>query len=88
MKATIEISMYPLSEKYTQHVDAFIKSLYKYDLDIHTSHTNTLVVGEFNEVFQAVQNEMKLALEEVKSVFVLKVFGSDLTQEVDLDGYR
>ena len=88
MKATIEISMYPLTNDYIKEVDAFIRSLYKYKVEVKTSYSSTLVIGEYNDLMEAVKAEMFESFKRGKASFVMKVLPGDLSQDVDIDGYH
>jgi uncharacterized protein YqgV (UPF0045/DUF77 family) len=90
MKISVEISLYPLSEDYIQVVDAFIKGLYAFEgLYVKTTHLSTMIIGEYDAVFAALKSEMFATFNATtQASFVIKVLKGDVTQEVNLDGYR
>jgi uncharacterized protein YqgV (UPF0045/DUF77 family) len=90
MTISVEISLYPLADKYVPAIDGFIKSLYNYPgLYVHTSHLSTMVVGEYALVMEALQSEIFNSLQSsTQASFVLKILKGDATKEVNLDGYR
>lgn len=82
MKATIEISMYPLTEKYEQEVINFIQKVKKYEgLTAEVNGLSTMLFGEYELLMQVLTKEMKYVFENGKTVFVMKVAGSELTRE-------
>jgi len=90
MKISVEISLYPLADNYLPIIDGFIKSLYKYPwLDVHTTHLNTLIIGDYDAVMTALQDEVFNTLQETNQAsFVIKILKGDAREEVNLDGYR
>lgn len=74
MQLAVEISLYPLHQQYVPYIKNFIERL---NLDQHlrvqTSHTSTLVSGEFSYVMHVIQSEMKTTFEQVgQAIFVCK----------------
>lgn len=90
MKISVEISLYPLADNYLPTIDQFIKSLYAYEgLHVHTSHLSTMLVGNYELVMHALQNEVFATLQNTNQAsFVLKILKGDATAEVNLEGYR
>ena len=81
MKTSVEISYYPLNEKYMGPIGDFIKRMNTYDeLTIKTNGMSTQVFGEFEDVMQALTKEIKKSFELPHSVFVLKVINADLEE--------
>ena len=79
MKASAEISLYPLDENYKERIIDFIHRL-KSDksVEIVTNGMSTQVFGEYDEVMEAITSEIKKSFEIPHSVFVLKVINADL----------
>ncbi len=88
MKITVEISMYPLKNEYVKPIDDFIKTLYKYNVEVTSNFTSTHVIGEFDEVMKAINTEIKEVFKSGQTSFVLKVLNNDLSEVVDLSGLR
>ena len=90
MKISVDISLYPLAENYLQPIDAFIKGLYKYEgLVVKTNHLSTMIIGEYEVVMKALQDEIFTTLQSSNQAsFVLKVLKGDALEEVNIDGYR
>lgn len=86
---TVEISCYPLSADYLRIVDSFIVKMNEYDgIKAITSYSSTLIIGESDVVFPALQREIERTFtEEGKASFVMKVLGGDLSESVDITPY-
>lgn len=74
MQLAIEISLYPLDQQYVPYIQDFIDRLNTYEfLLVETSHTSTLVSGDYDKVMQVIQSEMKSTYEQVgQAIFVCK----------------
>ncbi|WP_395345376.1 YkoF family thiamine/hydroxymethylpyrimidine-binding protein [Ningiella sp. W23] len=74
MRLLVEISLYPLAEKYVEPILEFIERLNTHKtLEVKTSTTNTLVAGEYEDVMRILCAEMQHTHEEVgQAVFVCK----------------
>jgi uncharacterized protein YqgV (UPF0045/DUF77 family) len=80
MKASVEISMYPLDKHYGTSILRFIERLRgNPGLVVHSNSMSTQVFGEYDEVMAVLTKEMKGAFEENDTVaMVLKVVNLDL----------
>lgn len=80
MKASVEISMYPLNEEYGTTILEFIHRLKQYEhLKVHSNTMSSQVFGDYDEVMSALTREMKISFEEDKTtVIVMKVVNLDL----------
>jgi uncharacterized protein YqgV (UPF0045/DUF77 family) len=80
MKATVEISKYPLNADYEPPIIDFIERLNaNKNVQVKTNATATHVVGEFDEVMSLLQAEIKSSFEKYgKAIFVMKVLNGDL----------
>ena len=80
----VEISLYPLQEQYVEHIKTFIEHLKSYDgLYVNTTHTSTLISGEYDFVMNVVQYELKRVYENVgQAIFVCKYLN---TSHIALD---
>ncbi|MEX0813356.1 MAG: YkoF family thiamine/hydroxymethylpyrimidine-binding protein [Chitinophagales bacterium] len=83
MEASIEISLYPLSENYKDVIVEFLKSLKSKNanLRIETNGLSTQIFGEYDALMKLLQGEMKKVLEENKAVFILKLSSGMRTPE-------
>lgn len=74
MQMTMEISMYPLQSDYRPLIREFIDRLnQEQDLDISTSHTATLVIGEYQRLMRLLTELMEWSCRtHGRAVFVTK----------------
>jgi uncharacterized protein YqgV (UPF0045/DUF77 family) len=74
MRLAVEISLYPLDQEYIPYISDFIKRLNTNEnLFVETTHTSTLVSGEYDYLMQVMQIEMKKTYEQVgQAIFVCK----------------
>lgn len=74
MMLTLEMSMYPFRENHRPVIGAFIDQLNTYtDLTITTTHTATLVVGEFHAVMRMLSEMLEWSSRtQGRAVFVTK----------------
>lgn len=77
MKVAVDISLYPLSGDYVPPIDDFIARLTRHgQLRVETNAMSTQVSGELATVMGALEQEMAGTFTgDLRSVFVLKVFG-------------
>ncbi len=80
MKASIEISMYPLDKEYGNHILAFIKELKEHpELEVRTNTMSTQVFGDYDILMDLMKNEIKTAFQTTNTtVMVLKIVNEDL----------
>jgi len=82
MIATVEISMYSLSDDYEQKVIDFIQRIKQNEnIRVEVNGLSTQLFGEYDLLMDVLKNEMKEDFINNKCVFVLKVAGSELTKE-------
>lgn len=79
MRLAVEISLYPLQDDYIPAIKDFIDRLNGYaDLQVRTSETSTLVVGDYEIVTHILAQEMRQTHEEVgQAIFVCKYLNAD-----------
>lgn len=81
MNTSVEISYYPLSEKYMAPIGDFINRLNTYpSVTVKTNGMSTQVFGEFDVVMSAVTQEIKASFSLPHSVFIMKVINADLQE--------
>ena len=80
MKASLEISMYPLDQDYGNMILDFIHRLREYaSIEVTTNRMSTQVFGEYDEVMAAVTKEMKVSFEKDETiVMVMKVINLEV----------
>jgi uncharacterized protein YqgV (UPF0045/DUF77 family) len=82
MIATIEISMYSLTDAYEQNVIDFIQRIkLNKNIRVEVNGLSTQLFGEYDELMEVLKQEMKTVFDNGKAVFVLKLAGSELTKE-------
>ena len=81
MEIGVEISLYPLAERFAPEIHDFIARLTAAaDLKVVSSSLSTQVFGEYERVFETLRRELRAALESRgerggKAALVLKVLG-------------
>ena len=80
MKLTAELSLYPLDREYIPVIKALIENLRTHDgLTVITNAMSTQVCGNYDEVFEAVQRELRASYERGgKQVLVCKFIVGEL----------
>jgi uncharacterized protein YqgV (UPF0045/DUF77 family) len=82
MQATIEISMYPLSDDYIQRVLAFLEELKKHEnIRIETNGLSTQIFGVYHELLDILKMEMFEVLSNQNAIFILKIGKGELRYE-------
>ena len=83
MKITVELSLYPLIENYTEHIIKFIKAMKSYDaLIIRTTAMSTYISGEYQAVMGMLSTELEKLYQNVPdSCTVFKIIPKDLNVE-------
>ncbi len=80
MKASVEISMYPLEKEYGSPILRFIERLRRHEgLIVNTNTMSTQIFGDYDEIMMALSKEVKATFEEgTDTVMVLKIANLDL----------
>ena len=80
MKASVEISMYPLDAEYGTPILKFIQRLRQQaGLTVQTNNMSTQIFGDYDLLMAALSKEMRRSFEEEKTVvMVMKVVNLDL----------
>ena len=80
MKASIEISMYPLDNQYGTSILNFIQRLKMHpELTVQSNNMSTQIFGDYDHLMAALTLEMKTSFEEEKAVvMVMKAVNLDL----------
>ena len=74
MKLSIEITMYPLEDKYLPIIEGFIEHLKKYkDINLEVFPTSTVIVGDFDTVIDILSSSIKWSVNNKdKADFITK----------------
>jgi uncharacterized protein YqgV (UPF0045/DUF77 family) len=81
MEIGVEISLYPLAERFAPEIHDFIERLAAApDLKVVSSSLSTQVFGEYERLFETLRRELRATFERQgeqggKAAFVLKVLG-------------
>jgi uncharacterized protein YqgV (UPF0045/DUF77 family) len=75
MQATLEMSMYPLQSDYKNQILEFIRDIKsQHKLTVRVNGLSTQVFGEYEDIINLLQSEVKRELEkEMGVVFVMKL---------------
>jgi len=82
MIATVDISMYALSDDYSKRIIDFIQRVKKHkNIRIEVNGMSTQLFGEYDILMDVLKEEMRHDFENGKSVFILKIVGAERTRE-------
>ena len=78
MKTTVEISLYKLQEEnskdnYKVIVKDFLNKINNKNLEIETNGLSSIIYGDYSDIMELLNNEVKSVLEKHISGFVLKI---------------
>ncbi|HRY97570.1 MAG TPA: hypothetical protein P5550_00795 [Bacteroidales bacterium] len=79
MKASVDISYYPLTDEFIPPIKDLIARLKaRPELEVRTNTMSTQVFGEYDELMNALRDELRESAALPHSVFVLKLVNADL----------
>lgn len=79
MKASIEISLYPLKNNYKEVILKFIKKLNKNKkLKVETNGMSTQIFGDYSEIMKVLTTEILEIFKKNKAIFILKIGPGEL----------
>ncbi len=82
MIATIEISMYALTDGYEQKVIDFIqRGKENKDIRVEVNGLSTQLFGEYNLLMDVLKTEMQTDFENGRAVFLLKIASGERTKD-------
>ena len=86
MIITVEMSLYPLTDEYTEHVIKFIKALNGHEgVEVLTTAMSTYVQGEYKAVMDLLQRELEVLYKVLPAnATVIKIIPKKLNIQ---DGY-
>ena len=78
MKVAVDISLYPLDKDFIPPIKDVIARLNQHDrLEIWTNAMSTQIVGEFDDVMEAMRREIGATFEQLpKAIFVIKMLNN------------
>ena len=79
MKASIEISMYPLNQDFCQPIIEFIAAMKTHEsVSVQENSMSTHIYGDYRDIMKMVTTEMESVLSKMpETVFVIKLIGID-----------
>jgi uncharacterized protein YqgV (UPF0045/DUF77 family) len=80
MKASVDISLYPLADEYIPAIKEFIERVQEYpEIAVVRNDLSTQLYGDFNQIMELLTIEVKLSWEKYgKGIFVIKFLRDDL----------
>lgn len=79
MKASVEISLYPLKDKYKKEILKFIGKLNENKkLKIETNGMSTQIFGDFEEIMRTLTTEILKVFKKNKAIFIMKIGPGEL----------
>ena len=80
MKASVDISLYPLADDYIPAIKAFIERVQQYpDVAVVRNDLSTQLYGDYEQLMDLLKVELRLSWEKYgKSIFVIKFLRDDL----------
>jgi uncharacterized protein YqgV (UPF0045/DUF77 family) len=80
MKASVDISLYPLKDEYIPSIKEFIERVQRYpEVAVVRNDLSTQLYGNYELIMDLLKVEVRLSWEKYgKSIFVIKLLGDDL----------
>ena len=80
MKASVDISLYPLADDYIPTIKEFIERVQQYpDVAVVRNDLSTQLYGDYEQLMDLLKVELRLSWEKYgKSIFVIKFLRDDL----------
>ncbi|MDG2337961.1 MAG: YkoF family thiamine/hydroxymethylpyrimidine-binding protein [Gammaproteobacteria bacterium] len=80
MKASVDISLYPLADDYIPAIKEFIERVQQYpDVAVVRNDLSTQLYGDYEQLMDLLKVELRLSWENYgKSIFVIKFLRDDL----------
>ncbi|MEZ7831420.1 MAG: YkoF family thiamine/hydroxymethylpyrimidine-binding protein [Gammaproteobacteria bacterium] len=80
MKASVDISLYPLADEYIPAIKEFIDTVQQYpEVAVIRNDLSTQLYGDYDQIMDLLKIEVRLSWEKYgKSIFVIKFLRDDL----------
>jgi uncharacterized protein YqgV (UPF0045/DUF77 family) len=80
MKASVDISLYPLADEYIPAIKEFISRVQQYpEIAVVRNDLSTQLYGDYEQIMDLLKVEVRLSWEKYgKSIFVIKLLRDDL----------
>lgn len=83
MRISVELTLSPLEDDYEPAITDFIKRLRNSGLTVIENPLSTQIYGDYDDVMEVLQEEMKTALEAIdRGLLYLKIIKSDRSSYV------
>lgn len=74
MKVSVEMSLYPLIDNYEEVIIKFIERLKtKNSIEVIVNGMSTQIFGDYDEVMQIIQEELKDIFEDETAILIMKI---------------
>ena len=80
MKASVDISLYPLADEYIPAIKEFVDTVQQYpEVAVIRNDLSTQLYGDYDQIMDLLKIEVRLSWEKYgKSIFVIKFLRDDL----------
>ena len=80
MKASVDISLYPLADEYIPAIKEFIERVQQYpEVAVVRNDLSTQLYGDYNQIMDLLKVEVRISWEKYgKGIFVIKFLMGDL----------
>ena len=80
MKASVDVSLYPLADEYIPAIKEFIDTVQQYpEVAVIRNDLSTQLYGDYDQIMDLLKIEVRLSWEKYgKSIFVIKFLRDDL----------
>ena len=80
MKASVDISLYPLADEYIPAIKEFIERVQQYpEVAVIRNDLSTQLYGDYDQIMELLKVEVALSWEKYgQSIFVIKLLRDDL----------
>ena len=80
MKASVDISLYPLADEFIPAIKEFIDRVQQYpEVSVVRNDLSTQLYGDYEQIMELLKVEVRLSWEKYgKSIFVIKFLRDDL----------
>lgn len=84
MKASAELSLYPLVENYKERITDFVLRLKKHPgLEVRTNGMSTQIFGEYDDIMDLLKRELGTELDQHRTMAIIKI-GDGLMHAEDI----
>ena len=74
MTVSLEISLYPFADDYSEDVNVFLEKLHSQaDIQIETNSMSTIITGDYKVIMNLALKEFETFFNNNKAVFVMKL---------------